>query len=376
MSPLLFVIVMEYFIRLMRKISKLNRFKFHSRCKGLSLNHLIFADDLMLFSYGDKDSIELLARGLKTFEKCSGLKANAEKTSIYFGNVPVTARSQIIHCIGFTVGEMPFKYLGLPLNAKYLRIVDFDSIVDKMLNRITCWSSRNLSYSARVTLINSVLMSTHTYWAQCALLPVGVVNRITQLCRAFLWGGNVVLSKTPPVAWDWICKPKAVGGLGIRDIGLWNKAALGRYIWKIALKQDSLWVMWVHSVYIKEDDWWTYTPKKSAGWAWKKLCAIKEDLKAGFSQNCWQNSVYKISEVYKWLQGDLPTVNWVNWVWNPYNLPKHSFITWMAIQNRLRMRKQLASLNICQDASCLLCGEAEEDTAHLFFSCSYSKACI
>ncbi|XP_021738081.1 uncharacterized protein LOC110704582 [Chenopodium quinoa] len=188
---------MEYFTRLLRKIGKLNRFKFHSRCKGLRLNHLIFADDLLLFSYGDKLSIELLVRGLRTFEKCYVLKANAEKTALYFGNVPDTARSQIMLVTGFTVGEMPFKYLGLPLNARYLRIVEFDSIIDKMLNKITCWSSRNLSYSARVILVNSVLMSIHTYWAQCALLPTGVVTRITQLCRAFLRGGNVVLSKTP-----------------------------------------------------------------------------------------------------------------------------------------------------------------------------------
>ncbi|XP_021764017.1 uncharacterized protein LOC110728684 [Chenopodium quinoa] len=69
-------------------------------------------------------------------------------------------------------------------------------------------------------------------------------------------------------------------------------------------------------------------------------------------------------------------VDWTAWVWNSFNFPKHSFITWIAVQDRLRTRKKLMSLGICQDASCLLCGESDEDTDHLFFNCSFSKTCI
>ena len=88
-SPLLFVIVMEYLTRLLRKIGKLRGFKFHSRWKIIGLNHLVFAHDLMLFCYGDKKSVELMMRGLKTFDKCSGLKSNPDKSAMYFGNVLV-----------------------------------------------------------------------------------------------------------------------------------------------------------------------------------------------------------------------------------------------------------------------------------------------
>ncbi|XP_021750452.1 uncharacterized protein LOC110716128 [Chenopodium quinoa] len=67
------------------------------------------------------------------------------------------------------------------------------------------------------------------------------------------------------MSWDWICKSKKAGGLGMRDCTSWNTVALGKYVWKVAMKEDSMWVRWVHAVYIKEGYWWEYKPKKSAG---------------------------------------------------------------------------------------------------------------
>ncbi|XP_021766987.1 uncharacterized protein LOC110731434 [Chenopodium quinoa] len=288
---------MEYFSRLLKKVGKQRRFKYHQRCKELALNHLIFADDLMLFSYGNNESVKLLIKALKTIEAIYGLQANLKKTAIYFSNVQQPAQDSILCHSGFVKGDMPFRYLGIPLNAKYLKMVDYDSLINKMLVRLHCWSSRNLSYAARVTLINVVLMSLHTYWAQCVLLPKSVIDRINQLCRAFLWSGNVVLSTTPPIAWDWCCRPKKAGGLGFRDCRKWNKAALGAYVWKIAKKTDSLWVKWVHSVYIKGENWWDYVPKKDAGWAWKLLCKVKDDLRHGFKSKGWLSNKYKIRDV-------------------------------------------------------------------------------
>ncbi|XP_021730795.1 uncharacterized protein LOC110697725 [Chenopodium quinoa] len=177
MSPLLFVIVMEYLSRFLKKVGGLRGFKFHSRCKVLNLNHLAFVDDLMLFSYGDQKSISLLVRALKTFENCSGLQASPEKTAIFFGNVSRLVKQEILHMSGFVEGCAPFKYLGIPLNVRSLSNSDYDGLIDKMLLRINCWPSRNLSYAARSLLVNSILLSP--YWSQCVLLPAGVINRIT-----------------------------------------------------------------------------------------------------------------------------------------------------------------------------------------------------
>ncbi|XP_021724874.1 uncharacterized protein LOC110692183 [Chenopodium quinoa] len=353
MSSLLFVIVMEYLARLLKKVSKLRSFMFHYGCKGLHLNHMIFADDLMLFAYGDRKSVDYLIRALTMFEKVSGLKANSEKTAIYFGNVNEGIKQSILDLTGFVEGSAPFRYLGIPLNAKYLRVSDFDVLIDKMLQKLMCWSRRNFSYYAR---------------AQCVLFPKAVIQRINQLCRAFLWSGSAVLSKAPSLAWTWVCKTKKFGGLGMRDCERWNKAALGKYVWQIAKEKDSLWVKWAHDVYIKSQDWWSYSPKKADGWAWKKICKIKEELKMGFMSENWTELKYSIAAVYNWSQGTDEKVNWTDWIWSRYNIPKTAFITWLEILNKLRTRDMLFKHGIYDTDVCLFC-DADVDCRELLSCC-------
>ncbi|XP_021774606.1 uncharacterized protein LOC110739587 [Chenopodium quinoa] len=91
-------------------------------------------------------------------------------------------------------------------------------------------------------------------------------------------------------------------------------------------------------------------------------------MKAGFDSRNWTDKGYSIGEGYKWLQGSMPDVRWTKWIWNNFNIPKHSFIAWIAIHDRLRLRNKLFKLGICEDEACLLCGTEPENLHHLDYS--------
>ncbi|CAI8616178.1 unnamed protein product [Vicia faba] len=57
------------------------------------------------------------------------------------------------------------------------------------------------------------------------------------------------------------------------------------------------------------------------------------------------------------------------------NIPKHSFIAWLAVQNRLKTRDRLKKMQIIMDSTCMLCGEQEESRDHLLFQCTYNRKC-
>lgn len=83
MSPYLFVIAMEYFSRMMGAKNK--AFKFHPKCHRIGINHICFADDLMVFCRGDISSTKLISETLEDFSKASGLKINASKSTLFMG---------------------------------------------------------------------------------------------------------------------------------------------------------------------------------------------------------------------------------------------------------------------------------------------------
>ncbi|CAH9079933.1 unnamed protein product, partial [Cuscuta epithymum] len=87
MSPLLFVLCLEYFSRLLTMRTKQGSFNFHPQCSSLGITHLAYADDLMLFSRGDTFSIRILVDALKEFGDVSGLRVNHDKSNIFVGGV-------------------------------------------------------------------------------------------------------------------------------------------------------------------------------------------------------------------------------------------------------------------------------------------------
>ncbi|XP_062100790.1 uncharacterized protein LOC133806714 [Humulus lupulus] len=375
-SPLLFVLRMEYLTRILGRIGKHDEFQFHDRCGGLKLNHLCFADDVILFSKGDYKSIHLLLRGLKLFSDTSGLQANKNKYDIIFSGIKEDEMKRILEMSGFAQGTFPLKYLGVPICTRHINVAECDMLVDKMTNRIKTWNWKSLSYAGRTTLVQSVLVALHSYWAQIMILPKRIMKKINAVCRAYLWKGVSDSSGPGNIAWDAVCRPKKVGGLGLRNIERWNLAAVGKYVWDVAAKKDNLWVKWITSIYLKNEDWWNYKAPLEASWYWRKIVAVKDQIKHIPNLHGDTTGKYNIVEIYNALSPQYSRVFWDDIVWNRGVVPKHRFIGWLAASNRLHTRDRLHHMGIILNSNCLFCDIQEETIEHLFFRCCYGDYCI
>ncbi len=63
LSPLLFVLVMDYLSKALSKLFDENMVGYHPKCKRIRLSHLMFAGDIMIFAIASIDG----AKALKYF---------------------------------------------------------------------------------------------------------------------------------------------------------------------------------------------------------------------------------------------------------------------------------------------------------------------
>lgn len=363
---------MEYLNRCLSLLHENSDFKFHPRCKKLKLVHMCFADDLLLFSGGDANSIKQLFSVFRLFTSASGLKANLNKSSIYFGGVNMDTQNAILDEFQVAKGELPFRYLGVSLSYKKLVVIQFQPLLKKILDRINSWTARFLSYAGRVQLIKSVIFGIQTYWCQIFMIPKKVLKLIQAACRSFLWTGHVGASKRALVAWENICLPKSSGGFNIIDVAIWNQAAICKFLWNLSQKQDKLWIKWVHIYYVKQRNLITMKAPAQSSWIIRKIFnALGSFWSGNQGRDLLSSTNCSIKNLYKFLRGYAVKVPWKKMLCNNASPPKCIFIGWLAILGRLSTCDRLLKVGVSCDASCCFCS-ALETCEHLFFRCPFA----
>ncbi len=174
------------------------------------------------------------------FEASTGLKVNLAKSEIVpVGEVEnLRVLADILCC---RIGSLPMSYLGMPLGSSFKSTSIWNSIIEKMERRLTGWKRLYLSKGGRLTLLKSTLSSLPTFYLSFFTIPSSVAKRIEQLQRNFLWGGIDEGFKHCLVRWDTICSPIADGGLGVRKLVPFNRALLGKWLWRFGVEGDRLW---------------------------------------------------------------------------------------------------------------------------------------
>jgi hypothetical protein len=82
------------------------------------------------------------------------------------------------------------------------------------------------------------------------LLPVGVIEAIDKRRRAFLWTGDESCNGGQcKVAWQAVCVPKKLGGLGVISLPSQNSALLAKFLTKIHSDSSAPWASWFRRMY-------------------------------------------------------------------------------------------------------------------------------
>jgi hypothetical protein len=152
----------------------------------------VYANDTAILVKPYKKDVTVLADILVKFGEVSGLKTNIQKSSV----IP-------IRCQGVDLDEVlcdflarqalfPTKYLG---TSTRLRRIDFQTLVDKAVSKLTIWNGKNINHVGMSTLVKAVLTSQAVYCLTSLRAPKATPNEIDNLKKSFLWARSDKLTE-------------------------------------------------------------------------------------------------------------------------------------------------------------------------------------
>jgi hypothetical protein len=200
---------------------------------------LQYADDTIVCLDHDLSKARNMKLLLYMFEQLSGLKINFDESEILMiggdDNIAI-AYAEIFNC---QIGLFPIKYLGVPISASRLHVVDWIKLEEKMTKKLDIWRGGSLSIGGRTVLINSSLSSAMIYHMSMFLIPKTNGERTYKVRRKFFLAGGSLKKKYHLVKWAKVCKSKKKGGLGIKNLRLMNISLLCKWWWLLE-KEDGL----------------------------------------------------------------------------------------------------------------------------------------
>ena len=80
--------------------------------------------------------LQALVDAFKEFTKCSGLKANLDKSHIIFGGDCDHIQQECLNITGFSEGHLPFKHLRMPITSSKLSKIECRLLTEKITAKV------------------------------------------------------------------------------------------------------------------------------------------------------------------------------------------------------------------------------------------------
>ncbi|GKU94710.1 hypothetical protein SLEP1_g8163 [Rubroshorea leprosula] len=140
LSPFLFLIVVEGLNGLVASAVEKGIYKgVRVGNEGVMVSHLQFADDTVFFEEATKDNIKVVKAIMRTFKLALGLKINFGKSHLMGMGVAESWQTKMAYKLHCKKGELPFKYLGIPIGGNNRKKSMWQSMVQLVEKKLASW---------------------------------------------------------------------------------------------------------------------------------------------------------------------------------------------------------------------------------------------
>ena len=205
--------------------------------------------------------------------------------------------------LGVTKEALNDRYLGMPSDVGKSKTGTFKYHKDRVWKKVHGWLEKLLSVGGKEVLIKSVVQAIPVYSMSCFKLPRGLCEHINSIIRKFWWRSKNGVRKVAWVSWDVMSRPRFMGGLGFRDLELFNLALLARQAWRVLQDPNTLSARILKSVYFPQSSILDASLGSHPSQIWRSMLEGRDVLAQGLIRRIGNGSSTDIWQ-HNWLPRD------------------------------------------------------------------------
>jgi hypothetical protein len=202
----------------------------------------IYTDDVVIFIKPAVQDLIVVRELLAFFGVASGLMVNYRKTLATLirqrGNDGDLVQ-QMLRC---SITQFPIKYLGLQLALRPLTRAQWQPLLDATIRIVQAWQRGLIARPGRSVLIKAVMSARPIHNLLIDEAPCWLLEEVGRGFRGFFWSAKDKANGSQClIAWNQVCKPLELGGLGVKNLRLQGLALRVRWEWLRRTEPDRPW---------------------------------------------------------------------------------------------------------------------------------------
>jgi hypothetical protein len=143
-------------------------------------------------------------------------------------------------------------------------------------------------------LIKVVVQAIPTYSMSVFQLPKTLCNSLNSLVSWFWWGKNYESKGVPWMSWKRMSISKLDGGMGFRDLEVFNKALLAKQGWRLIKFPNSLVAQVLKEKYFPGGEFLNARLGRRPSYAWRSIFQARDVLERGLGWRVGNGELIRI----------------------------------------------------------------------------------